>query len=267
MKKAFSLIETMVAVSIILIGFTAVVAVALTSFSNISASKMKIKATAYAEGILEKYRAKRDSAGIASLVLVPTPPNSVLIDGITFYPKVKIWGLNAGAVLVEANVSWIAKSGPTPNVQSYILLSNYNDKTQITGPYIVPSWFLTPTPTQMPTYTLTPTMTVTPTPTFRLGKNEFVVLNSYSGTHCKDVCFNYDPKSECKSVGTDAYASNGEAYVYSKEFGRCNIVSNLDCSYIASNLYDQHVCPEEQIGNGSDSHTADWTNCLCVVNN
>jgi prepilin-type N-terminal cleavage/methylation domain-containing protein len=169
MKKGFSLIEMMIAIAVIFIGFSAVVSMTLSSISTSTSSKAKLKATSLASGILEKYRAERDASGIGSLTMFPTPNlTPIQIDGIKFLPKVQLYNIDQNTVVVETKVSWVYKSGPTPFVQNYVLLTNYdNPEVTVPAPYITPVWFTTPMPTATPTPnpTLTPTITLTPTPT------------------------------------------------------------------------------------------------------
>ena len=76
-----------------------------------------------------------------------------------------------------------------------------------------------------------------------------IFLNSATGLTCTQVCANKGYAS-CKSVGLDAYASDGN---YKFGFGTyCTTFGNGDCNSVMSNM--NTVC---------SGHTADWTNCLC----
>lgn len=174
MKKGFSLIELMIAIVVIFIGFAAVVSMSLSAISSSSSSKAKLKATSFAQGILEKYRAQRDASGIASLINF-AKPGAQTIDGVKYTPVITLYNLNENSILVEVIVTWTYKTSDT--IRSYALLTNYAGGATVPPPYnIFPTWYLTPTalpPTATPTKhvgpratnTLTPTPTRTPTPT------------------------------------------------------------------------------------------------------
>jgi prepilin-type N-terminal cleavage/methylation domain-containing protein len=146
MKKGFSLIELMIAIAVIFVGFSAVVAMVLSGISSSNSSKAKLKATSLAEGILETYRTTRDAGGIVALeeYLTPTPQ---IIDGATYLVSTNIHYIDSNSAIVETRVFWNDKtpSGKS-SVSSYVLLTNYNDQPTVAPTYIsYPTWYQTPT--------------------------------------------------------------------------------------------------------------------------
>ena len=150
MKKAFSLVETMIAIAIISLGFTAIISIGLSAYSNTAYSKTKLKAQTYAQGILETYRAERDQNGIAGFA-TPTSGGSMTIDGTVFTPSVRVYKLpDTTSAIVETTVRWTYKK--PESIMSYVLLSNTNSRMATVGSgYSTPAWYPTSTPTRTPT--------------------------------------------------------------------------------------------------------------------
>jgi prepilin-type N-terminal cleavage/methylation domain-containing protein len=217
MKKGFSLIEMMIAIAVIFVGFSAVVSMMLSSMSVSNSSKASLKATSLASGILEEYRSVRDESGIAALAMYPTPKLTVTsIDGMSFYPKVKLYNIDQKTVLVEANVSWASKSGPTPFVRNYVLLTNYdNPAVTVPSPYATPTWMYSiATPILSPT-SQGPTLTPTPTGLYCWGKNGHCDSNckigGYTLLNCNASCVN---GSGCSVNGTGSCYTSGGVNTY-----------------------------------------------------
>jgi len=155
------LIELMIAIGVIFVGFGAILAMILSSVSNMNSSKAKLKASAVSQGILEKFRNKRDKNGIASLLSYSQDaiPDQT-IDGTKYSSVAHVYYLDGKSALVEATVSWVFKKQEI--LRDYILLTNYNNSFPTVMPtyYTTPSW-LNPIATMTP---LPPTATLTPTP-------------------------------------------------------------------------------------------------------
>lgn len=291
MKKGFSLIELMIAIVVIFIGFAAVVSMSLSAISSSSSSKAKLKATSFAQGILEKYRAERDANGIAGLINY-AKPGAQTIDGVRYMPTVTLYNLNKDSVLVEVKVDWTYKTAES--IKSYALLTNYGNGATVPPPYAYPTWYVTPTPlpptatptkktgkatstptntptptssaraTNTPTKTPTPTPTIparaTNTPTPTTAPSYFVVDNSASNLSCDDMCLKYNEKSYCAGVGTDSNASNSWMAIFSAK-GVCD-VSNANCSNVMS-VDKSIMCPGSTDGSVKDQMLVIWTRCLC----
>lgn len=261
----FSLIEMMVAIAVIFVGFSAIVAMALSAISNSGSSKAKLRATTFANGILEEYRARRDTDGISSLYTFPLPTPTT-IDGVQYVPTATLYAIDGNSVLVEVNVTWTYKK--LDHLMSYVLLTNYANRATIAAPYTTPSWFVqatstvapsptsTSTPTNVPTFTSTPT----PTPTQIPG---VVFLNSALGTSCINYCEKYDYKS-CLSVGTDSLATNSQMAVFADKAQACSLVS-ADCNTVVFADGSGQSCPGSLYGSKDEIvYPVNWTNCRCL---
>ncbi len=173
MKKAFSLIETMIAIAVIFIGFAAIVSIGLSSLSNVNSSKIKVKATSVAQGFLEKFRSERDFEGIAKFTtlrssLLATP---IIIDNIKITPIITIYYPDTSTSIVEITCRWNYKR--QEEVKKSIYLTNLNNRFPTIQSALccsVPAWMSPMPPTNSPvptaTQTIAPTLTVTPAPSF-----------------------------------------------------------------------------------------------------
>lgn len=175
------MIEAMIAVAIIFVGFAAIISIGLNAASTVNSSKTKLKVTAQAQGILEKFRAKRDAEGCANLptlrseLLTPT----IMIDGVKITPVITIYYPSTNSCLVETTLTWQAKKLET--LRSYKYFTNLNNAAH-GQPTFIPPWQL-PTNTPAPTATSTPVLTATPTPV-----SPPWYLGSTNGLTCAQVC-------------------------------------------------------------------------------
>ncbi len=134
----------MVAVAIIMIGLTAVISIGLTAMSNANSSKARLKATSYAESVLEKFRVERDLNGIARfLTVAPTYGAAAVIDGINYQPTVSVYYINSTSAVVETTVCWIYRNPTNPEkVKASVYLPNGSTRFATwSGPYSRPAWY------------------------------------------------------------------------------------------------------------------------------
>ena len=134
----------MIAVAIIMIGLTAVISIGLKAMSNAHSSEARLKATSYAETILEKFRVERDANGISNFqTLAPVFGVATTIDGITYNPTVTVYYLDDHSAVVEVTVSWVYKDPLHPehvSASSYLPNGSTRFKT-VPGPYSKPAWY------------------------------------------------------------------------------------------------------------------------------
>lgn len=144
MKNGFTLIEAMVAILVIFVGFGAIIAMGLSATSNANISKAKLRATDLATGILESYRAARDANGVAELYLTPAP-TPITIDGVRYGPTITVFNLDTNSVIVEATVDWTIKKHDSVTNRAYLTNNSSRFATIAVAPNY-PTWYLTPTP-------------------------------------------------------------------------------------------------------------------------
>lgn len=145
MKKGFTLIEAMVAIVVIFVGFGAIVAMGLSAVSNANVSKAKLRATDVATGILEEYRAARDANGVAGLKSMAQPAPAT-IEGVTYTPVVTVYNLDSNSVIVETTVNWTVKKSASITSRVYLINNSTRFATIAPGTITYPTWYLTPTP-------------------------------------------------------------------------------------------------------------------------
>ncbi|OGM61385.1 hypothetical protein A3A52_02290 [Candidatus Woesebacteria bacterium RIFCSPLOWO2_01_FULL_39_14] len=191
-------------------------------------------------------RTNANSTGRATLVLA-VPPGATLPTGTFEFARFNLTRISTTAndttqlQFTQSDIQVVdttAEAAPSYTFTNASLTLNPTVSTP------------TPIPTNAPTNTPTP-VPATPTPTPAAGVS--IVLNSATGSTCRQVCASADPDRymECRSVGTDSQASNGNAEIYDQ--ARCiTLQGGMTC--------DARMVDRTQICNGNRTN---WTRCRC----
>lgn len=142
-KKAFSLVETAVAITIVMIGLTAIISIGLSSLSAATAAKLKSQATAEAQTILETFRTARDNGGIASFSSVRSSILSqpIHLGEVDATPVITIYWMDSHTAIVEVRLNWNYKE-KTESVSFNSTFPNLDNGPTLTpGVYATPTWY------------------------------------------------------------------------------------------------------------------------------